>query len=67
MSTLTLNPVTKQDAYSTYNNHLNYLIDNHKKYMVCFTPKEHRDKSLLEEKIRVITLKVYKLKKQLKK
>lgn len=64
---ISLPVVTVREIYTFLNEHLTYLIDLHKKYIVCYTKKEKIDKEVLESKITALTNRVVKLKAQLDK
>lgn len=62
IKTITL-PIVEAKLYlQIIKDHLDYLIDLHKKYKVCFTKKEQADKLVLEEKIKQVTSRYDRLK-----
>ena len=64
---ISLPVVTAKEIYTFLSDHLTYLIDLHKHYVVCFSKKESADKLVLEEKIAKLTDRVAKLKRQIDK
>lgn len=62
IKTITLPIVEAKSYLQIIKDHLDYLIDLHKRYKVCFTKKEQADKLILEEKIKQVTVRYHKLK-----
>lgn len=59
--------IPAKEVYIALKSHLDYLIDIHRRYIVCFTYKEGLDKKTLESKIQSLTERVTKLKQQIDK